>query len=419
MAYKAYICSMRFIHYYSLLLLSILCMSSCDPVRELPIILTNPLDTSWENAQILIPRKFLEKRLGTVEPENRLIVRKGGQQIPSQMDDLDMDGKWDELALVMNFESRESIEVEIAVRPTAERESYPPSTHLHLGKNRGGTYETISSADRLSSTDTEAALAAFQFEGPGWENEMVGFRNYLDSRNGIDIFGKLTEEMVLEQVGATLRYDSLQNWGMDILKVGNSLGAGAIALQKNDQLYRVSAEKSHATLLASGPVRAILELSFSGMQVEETVYALTHQIQIWKGQPGYTAKVKIAPYVNDVYLVAGIVNMDSTSLHLGATEQAIYGYTHAPQTINREMLGMGILTAEPDFKTTLTTKDEGEGIIQTHGMVLFLKEEEATSYHFLTAWEKRDSLFAEQEVFHTLLKKEAEKVNTLIEVNWK
>ncbi len=43
--------------------------------------------------------------------------------------------------------------------------------------------------------------AAYQMEGPAWENDLVGFRNYLDQRNGMDIFGKIESRMVLDSVG--------------------------------------------------------------------------------------------------------------------------------------------------------------------------------------------------------------------------
>ena len=38
-------------------------------------------------------------------------------------------------------------------------------------------------------------------EGSAWENDLVGFRNYMDQRNGMDIFGKTTPDMVLDQCG--------------------------------------------------------------------------------------------------------------------------------------------------------------------------------------------------------------------------
>jgi len=50
-------------------------------------------------------------------------------------------------------------------------------------------------------------------------------------KKGRAIFGKLVPGMVMDTVGPNVNnsYHQLSNWGMDILHVGNSLGAGAIA----------------------------------------------------------------------------------------------------------------------------------------------------------------------------------------------
>ena len=79
-------------------------------------------------------------------------------------------------------------------------------------------------------------------EGVAWENDKVGFRNYMDQRNGMDIFGKLTQENGPGQCGNQPAVPATMNriaWGMDILKVGTSLGAGGIGYMYNDSIYRV------------------------------------------------------------------------------------------------------------------------------------------------------------------------------------
>ncbi len=88
--------------------------------------------------------------------------------------------------------------------------------------------------------------ALFKYEGPGWESEKVGYRFYLDWRNATDIFGKKTDELVLHKVGINDivakddSYHEMQEWGMDIFKVGNTLGIGSIGMMKNDSIDMVS-----------------------------------------------------------------------------------------------------------------------------------------------------------------------------------
>ena len=72
-----------------------------------------------------------------------------------------------------------------------------------------------------------------RYEGPGWESDLVGYRFYLDWRNATDIFGKKDHRYgACKDVGQD-GFDSYHepaDWGMDVLKVGESLGIGALGL---------------------------------------------------------------------------------------------------------------------------------------------------------------------------------------------
>ena len=63
----------------------------------------------------------------------------------------------------------------------------------------GGTFKNVQSL-KLAPEHTDHSFD-IRYEGPGWESNKIGYRLYLDWRNAIDIFGKKTEAMVLQQVG--------------------------------------------------------------------------------------------------------------------------------------------------------------------------------------------------------------------------
>ncbi len=62
-------------------------------------------------------------------------------------------------------------------------------------------YDTAWGDLRMKTNDTKFTVPVYQMEGPAWENDIVAFRNYYDARNGIDIYGKRVNEMVLDSVG--------------------------------------------------------------------------------------------------------------------------------------------------------------------------------------------------------------------------
>src|SRR5690606_41170855 len=70
----------------------------------------------------------------------------------------------------------------------------------------------------------DALPILIRYDGPGIESDKVAYRIYLDERNGFDIFGKKTPDLVLQDVGLDgfESYHHPAPWGMDILKVGAS-----------------------------------------------------------------------------------------------------------------------------------------------------------------------------------------------------
>ena len=76
----------------------------------------------------------------------------------------------------------------------------------------------------------------YQMDGPVWENDKMGFRQYFDGRNCCDVFGKRISEMVLDTVGISPEghpantYQVVREWGCDILSAANSFGLGGLAM---------------------------------------------------------------------------------------------------------------------------------------------------------------------------------------------
>ena len=148
----------------------------------------------------------------------------------------------------------------------------------------------------------------FPYEGVGWENEIVGYRLYLDERSVTDIFGKRTPSMVLDKVDYRNDYHALAEWGMDVMKVGPSLGVGGLGLYRGDSLERFgkNAKVSADVLVESG---------------DEVAFKVTHQqVPLAGGGTGtvnatYSLKsgspltwVKVQSNLPPATLASGLVN---------------------------------------------------------------------------------------------------------------
>ncbi len=228
----------------------------------------------------------------------------------------------------------------------------------------------------------------------------------------MDIFGKRTASMILDSVGVNGRdYHTLADWGMDILKVGNSLGAGAIAIGIGDSLYRVGpCEEGRYRLLSEGPVRAVLELTYKNVPAGDRLYNITHQISIYAGDRFYRSKIWINNLLGDDDLVSGIVNLHDVPAENFDEGTMKVMASMGNQGISGEVLGMGLLVPASQFKRYWEAPVSGNGIVSTHLVSLMPSNDAPTEYCFMAVWEVQDQQVKEKEYFMNLLKSAVRKL---------
>lgn len=384
---------------------------SCSGNRTVTLTLTNPLDLDRPDEAVVIKRAFIDSLAGGIPSGTvPLLKEENGEVVPSQADDLDKDGQWDELFLLVNLKPGESKQLQVSFVKPEEMPAFTQRANIRFANYP--EHKELDHARRLRSTDSPSTQHAFQMEGPAWENDKVGFRNYYDARNGIDIFGKRVSRMVLDSVGLIPHsYHVLKEWGMDILKVGNSLGAGAIALMVNDSVYRVDLPKEGTyERIADGPLRAIFRLGYYGWEAGGNVYDIVDEISIWGGTNFYRSQITVKGLTGNESLITGIVR-HCDSLYVGEPNDAyVFFATHCNQAYEGEKLGMAILVKSDDLISTINAPEEGNGVINTYMVDLKLYKDRPTAYCFYSGWEKQDSRFADVEFFKKVIDNDAQRM---------
>jgi hypothetical protein len=362
-------------------------------------------ELSRTDLAVVISRADVKKYQAVPEGDQFVVAIDGkGEVLPSQNDDLDGDGQWDELAFLVDVDGESQKSIHFEVRSAAEMPVFPKRTNIRFGYQHEPFAEVVS-AERLKTTDSPSSSAAWQMEGPAWENDVVGFRNYYDARNGMDIYGKRTSEMVLDSVGIRGQYyHELDDWGMDILHTGASLGAGAIAIRVGDTLTRVGVmQQGTYRFITEGPVRAIFELAFEGVEVGDRRYNLRHEISIYAGDHFYRSNVWVDGLNGDEELVAGIVNLhQKESFQVDVPGFKIVA-SHGPQAFLGENLGMAILVPEDEFVGSWKAPDTGYGIVETHLVSMKLTKGKSTDFAFFAGWEYQDDGFARLDYFKKMV----------------
>lgn len=368
-------------------------VSSCKETESLKLVVTNSLDINRTDP-VVIKRSQISSISKGMYP---VAMSGDGNLLPGQYDDLDGDGEWDEWAVVVELQPKEVRE--FLVSNTAEVKPVNPteySTNIRLGKRAGPEGEVEELLEETQVYDSTYLMDAsrYQMEGVGWENDKVGFRVYFDPRNGKDIFGKRRPEVALNTVGLGDNYHELSDWGMDILKVGNSLGAGSVAVAVGDSLYGVRNHGSTSfKIITEGPVRSLFQLVHLGVNAGNHKVKVTEQITIWKGRYGYENVVTIDGFSDGDRLATGIVNLKSDSSFLIENGTMISLSTYDFQTEKDELLGMSVITDKEVFAGMGMQPEGGDGVTQTFSL-LFKQSTEPVNYHFMAGWVLSDPQFA-------------------------
>ncbi|HHH49946.1 MAG TPA: DUF4861 domain-containing protein [Saprospiraceae bacterium] len=386
--------------------ITMLLLTACQERTTQQIIkLTNPSDFDRVDEPIVLARNIFT--IKDIPNKNCIVLDKDQRAIPFQLDDLDEDGQWDEMFLLVDLKKKEQIDIIVMWTDQMSNKQFRQRANVRFANKAGD--KILNDVNRLRSTDTKLSQAEFQMEGPAWENDVVAFRNYFDARNGIDIYGKRTKEMILHKVGINgQNYHQLDDWGMDILKVGTSLGAGAIAISSGDTLYRVDLpETSTYHLLVNGPLRSVFDLKHHNFKIGDHQLNINHRISIWGGAACYKSSVTIDGLQGNDALVTGIVNLHSDTYIEEKADQYLILATHDIQAEDQAALGMALLAKSKDVIDVSEAPKEGSGIVSTYLLKLKAENNKPTNFYFYAGWATQDKGYTDKSYFMKRLKKDA------------
>jgi len=322
-----------------------------------------------------------------------LQVWEGEKARPTQLVDDDGDGRADRLVFLADLDAGAAHTYFIDGREADA--AVTPRTHAEVSIKEGGTWQgstyvggTFKNVDHVTTppqyTDHSEYL---RYEGPGIESDLVAYRFYLDWRNGFDIFGKKTSEMVLADVGLDgyESYHQMAEWGADILKVGQSLGMGGFGYWDGSKAVLVSnvAQRS-VSIRSDGPVYSSIDIAYDAWNSGAATVDMTATLAMQAGSPMVDVKlVTSAPLDN---FAVGIVAHPAADVMMGdldvTGEAWSYMATFGPQTLFEDNLGMAILFRRKDLVSQ--TRDEA-----SHVLVMKPRGREL-SYAFGALWSGRD-----------------------------
>jgi hypothetical protein len=370
--------------------------------NDVGISVFNALEIEREGVLVYVPESMLMENIPGFN-SNNIRISINGKEIPSQYSNGQSGAG---LYLVLDsIKGREKVILAISF-PKGARSIYPKKTQAELSRKTGGSFvnrEYIGGAfenvNYLRVPPEHKDHSWFiRYEGPGWESDKVAYRFYLDQRNATDVFGKLTDQMVLQQVGLDGfdSYHALQPWGMDVMKVGKSLGLGSIGSFQGQKIERIEKTDSVTChIQENGPVYSSILTDYFGWKLADKKYDISSLISIHAGTrlTREYLTFKKAP----ANISTGIVKDKAAPLIInkGSIERWGYLATWGKQSLNGDELGLAVFFDPKNFNAF--TDDEFSHVVK------LVPSGNELQYYFLAAWVRELDGIRTAEEFRTYI----------------
>lgn len=389
--------------------------AAVDGVRHVALLeLANPSRFARPDEAVTLSFNELGVEAAQLQ-SGRLVARSAGQVLPGQSIDTDGDSQEDSFLFLVDLPPAGKREVQIGFgRPD---ETGVKRTQAEISVKAGGRWEgrryvggEFVNVKHLVPPEQHTDHSEFiRYEGPGIESDKVGYRIYLDWRNGFDIFGKKTPGMVLQDIGRDgyESYHRMADWGMDILKVGDSLGMGSFGYWDGEKVERVSkVDGWEAAVVEDGDIYSALQIDYKGWEVAGKKLDVQADLSMTAGSRLVHTRLKLSEELPNV--AVGLVDHEGTEFLTGeiVVTGGPYTYvaTYGQQSLSGDNLGMALV-----FPDRLGERQSQ--VTDSHNHVSVMKPSaEMVEYYFLAAWESEPGGIKSKEEFVAYLERELERL---------
>ena len=253
--------------------LALLCSLTANGQQSITVSVENPMSVARTDQPVVIALA----NYGVVQSA---LVTSNGQEVPCQLDDIDLDEQFDELCFLVDLAAREKKTYTVVLSQEGTPRSYPARVYAEMVMRNDKVREKNKHNNFVSSLTVRGDCAnsynLLHHHGVDFESELNGIRIYFDQRQTLDLYGKFHKQLELQ---ATQFYTSdeqkAQGYGDDVLWVGQTFGLGAFRGWDGTQPTMVDPVKNRTQRVVSyGPLRTIVEVIDQGWQADPQKPAL-------------------------------------------------------------------------------------------------------------------------------------------------
>lgn len=380
------------------------------------ITVTNPAKTDKKDAPVVLKLKDY-----TTDRVRSAVVTLNNQEIPSQLDDLNRDGIYDELCFLTDIKKKDQQTFNIVLSDKGKQKKYPSRVYVDMMLSNKKIKESNKQDLYISQLTVENGTNVYSMlhhHGAAFESELVAYRIYFDHRQTVDTYGKYRKGLELKE---TQFYpDNTQKangYGDDVLWVGETLGLGSFRGWNGDSPTMLTdVDHRSQRIIASGPLRTIVEVTDEGWAVnspkafegnDDERITITALYTLYAGHRDCSVDISFCGEQSQQLFSTGLINVkNSTEFSDNKGLRGCWGIDWPVSEKDsaghkRETVGLGIcipneyiISEQPANKNNYAyvVKPQNHFI---HYDIVFTSDNESFGYHsdkewyhFLKEWKK-------------------------------
>lgn len=333
------------------------------------------------------------------------LVKTDGREIPCQLDDIDQDGRFDELCFITDVAGNVSKKFTVTLYDEGEPRSYQPQVYVEMLLSNKKVKQSNKQDLYISQLTVDNGTNPYwtlHHHGAAFENDMVAYRIYFDHRQTVDIYGKYERRLELKE---TQFYPDEQQkaarYGDDVLWVGSTLGLGTLrGWDGGKPTMLTDVDKRSQKIISRGPIRTIVEVKDKGWtpQPGDKPIDMTALYTLYAGRRECSVDVKFSKPAAGYLLSTGFINVKNSTEY--SDKKGLRGCWGTDWPVSakdsvghkRETVGLGICVPEEYIVSEEpANKDNYAYVIKTdtdelHYKITFCSDNETFGYHSDEEW---------------------------------
>lgn len=322
---------------------------------SITVTVSNPLNTPRENVPVVIPINSKDE-IHSVRIKDR-------PTLSYQLDDMDQDGKADELVLLLDIPAKATETLTINLSSKPQTKDFRPKTNAYIKLNdKNKKHPKITAIAFPGDVKNLEMYNSIYGHGAVLEGLNNAIRVYMDNRQSVDLYAKNRPQLELDTTGFYTTKEQLTNgYGRDILWAGQSVALGSFRGYQNNNPTTIDTVSSRGQrILTTGPLRSIIEVEDKEWIYNGKPLHMTQRYTIYGGHRDIEVDVKISgPSATANKYCTGVqkLEMDNTGFIQKDGLAGSWG-SNIPDKGMKELidtLGLGIFIPAPYL---LSTKED-------------------------------------------------------------